>query len=89
MGMTRGCYVAILMGMGRWVEKAIIMGIARGDYVAVFMDMPIGVYTGIRKLTVKILEVVSLTDNKDEMPFDAPVSSKTFFNVKNVATSRF
>jgi hypothetical protein len=40
----------------------------------------------------KILDVVSSTKNKtkmfcDEMPFDAPVSSKT--NLRNVATSRF
>jgi hypothetical protein len=38
---------------------------------------------GVRKLTPKILEVVSLTRSEtnvsyDEMPFDAPVSSKTF-----------
>jgi hypothetical protein len=46
----------------------------------------------VLKLTPKILEVVRFVKTKifyDEMPFDAPVSSETFFNVKNVATSRF
>jgi hypothetical protein len=51
-------------------------------------------HTGVRKLTLKILEVVSLTKSKtemscDEMPFDAPVSNKTFLNLKNVTTSCF
>jgi hypothetical protein len=49
----------------------------------------------VRKLRTTMLKVVPLTKNKtkmldDKMPFDAPVSSKTFLNLKkNVATSHF
>jgi hypothetical protein len=49
-------------------------------------DMHISILD-VRKLKTTILKVVPLTKNKtkmfdDEMPFDAPVSSKTFLNLK-------
>jgi hypothetical protein len=48
----------------------------------------------VQKLTLKILEIVSLTKNKmevshDEMQFDAPVSNKTYLNVRNMAVLSF
>jgi hypothetical protein len=47
----------------------------------------------VQILTLKILDVVSLTKNKtksyDNMLFYAAVSYETFLNAKNVATSHF
>jgi hypothetical protein len=59
-----------------------------------FMWNKIKLYTGVQKLTPKILEVVSLAKRNtkmsyDEMPFDAPFSSKMFLNLRKVATSCF
>jgi hypothetical protein len=65
-----------------------------GPYIAITMVYQEDHTYGVWNLTPKILNVVFLTKNTikmlyDEMQFDAPVSSNRFFNLRNVATSRF
>jgi hypothetical protein len=47
----------------------------------------------VQKLMPKIFEVISFKNKMkmahDKMPFNAPVSSKTFLNLRNVPTSHF